>query len=62
MLGLAWGHFQVINFFILNISERFSPEVFEDTHLLRLVLDSQRLYFSQELTPTLTLGLRLGLG
>ena len=35
--------------------------VYEDTNLLHLVSDSQRLSFSQELTPTLTLGLSLGL-
>ena len=40
----------------------FSLNVYDDTNLLHLVLDSQRLSFSQELTPTLTLGLGLGLG
>ena len=40
----------------------FSLNVYDDTNLLELVLDSQRLSFSQELTPTLTLGLSLGLG
>ena len=40
----------------------FTLEVFDDAYLLRLVSDSQRLSFSQELTPTLTLGLSLGLG
>ena len=43
----------------------FTLEVFDETYLLHLVSDSQRLSFSQELTPTLklslTLGLRLGL-
>ena len=40
----------------------FSLNVCEDTNLLHLVSDSQRLPFSQEVTPTLTLGLSLGLG
>ena len=40
----------------------FSLNVYDDTNLLQLVLDSQRLSFSQELTPTRTLGLSLGLG
>ena len=40
----------------------FSLNVYDDTNLLHLVLDSQRLSFSQELTPILTLGLSLGLG
>ena len=35
--------------------------VFDDTNLLHFVSGSQRLLFSQELTPTLTLGLSLGL-
>ena len=61
-LGLAWGHFQDIKFSILNIFERFSLEVFDDTHLLHLLLDSQRFSLSQELIPTLTLGLSLWLG
>ena len=40
----------------------FSLNVYVDTNLWHLVSDSQRLSFSQELTPTLTLGLGLGLG
>ena len=35
--------------------------VFDDTNLLHFVSGSQRLLFSQELTPTLTLRLSLGL-
>ena len=61
-LGLAWGHFQDIQFFMLTSFKDFTLEVFDDTHLLYLVSDSQRLSFSQQLTPTLTLGLSLGLG
>ena len=46
---------------ILKIFRDFFLQVFDHTHLLYLVSDSQRLSFSQELTPTLTLGLSLGL-
>ena len=60
--GLAWGHFQDIKFFIYTNFKDFSLNVYNDTHLLHLISDSQRLSFSQELTPTLTLGLSLGLG
>ena len=56
-LGLAWGHFRDKKFFILTSFEDFYLEVFDDTHVLHLVSDSQRSSFSQELTPTLTLGL-----
>ena len=35
--------------------------MYDDTNLFHLVSDSQRFLFSQELTPTLTLGLSLGL-
>ena len=61
-LGLAWGRFQDNYFFLYGTFKVFSRNVFDDTHLLHLVSDSQRLSFSQELTPTLTLGLSLGLG
>ena len=61
-LGLAWGHFQNKYFFVYPSFKDFSLNVYEDTNLLHLVSDSQRLSFSQELTPTLTLGLSLGLG
>ena len=37
-------------------------DVFDDTHLLHLVSDTQRLSFSREFKPTLTLGFNLGLG
>ena len=61
-LGLAWGHFQNKNFFVYTSFKDFSLNVYDDTNLFHLVSDSQRLSFSQELTPTLTLGLSLGLG
>ena len=61
-LRLAWAHFQDIKFFIYTSLKEFSLEVIDDTHLLHLVSDSYRLTFSQELTPTQTLGLSLGLG
>ena len=61
-LTLAWGHFQDIKFFIYTSFKDFSLNVYNDTNLLHLISDSQRLSFSQELTPTLTLGLSLGLG
>ena len=61
-LGLAWAHLQNIKFFILTTFKDFTLEVFEDTHLLHFVSDSYCLSFSQELTPTLTLGLSAGLG
>ena len=61
-LGLAWGDFQNKYFFVYTSFKDFSLNVYDDTNLLHLVSDSQRLSFSQELTPTLTLGLRLGLG
>ena len=61
-LGLAWGHFQNKYFFLCPSFKDFFLKVYDDTNLLHLVSDSQRLSFSQELTPTLTLGLSLGLG
>ena len=61
-LGLASGYFQKKYFFVYPSFKDFSLNFYEDTNLLHLVLDSQRLSFSQELTPTLTLGLSLGLG
>ena len=61
-LGLAWGHFQDIKFFKLTNFRGFTLELFDDAHLFHLVSDSQRLSFSQELTPTLSLGLSVGLG
>ena len=60
-LGLAWGHFQGKNFFIYTSFKDLSLNVYDDTNLLHLVSDSQRLSFSQEVTPTLTLGLRIAL-
>ena len=56
-LGLAWGHFQNKNFFVYTSFKEFSLNVYDYTNLFHLVLDSQRLSFSEELTPTLTLGL-----
>ena len=61
-LRLAWGHFQNKYFFVYPSFKDFSLNVYEDTNLLHLVSDSQRLSFSQELTPTLTLTLALGVG
>ena len=61
-LGLAWGHFQNKYFFVFTSFKDFSLNVYDDTNLLHLVSDSRRLSFSQELTPTLTLGLSLVLG
>ena len=61
-LTLAWGHFQDIKFFIYTSFKDFSLNVYDDTNLFHLVSDSQRLSFSQVLTPTLTLSLTLGLG
>ena len=61
-LGLAWGDFQNKYFFVFTSFKDFSLNVYDDTNLLHLVSGSERLSFSQELTPTLTLGLSLGLG
>ena len=61
-IGLAWGHFQKKYFFVYTSFKDFSLIVYDDSNLLHLVSDSQRLSFSQKLTPTLTLGLSLGLG
>ena len=61
-LRLAWGHFHDKSFFVYLSFKDLSLNVYDDTNLLHLVSDSQRLSFSQELTPTLTLGLSLGLG
>ena len=61
-LRLAWGHFQNEYFFVYPSFKDFSLNVYEDTNLLHLFSDSQRLSFSQELTPTLTLTLALGVG
>ena len=60
-LGFAWDHYRDKNF-LSSSFEDFSLQVYDDTYLLHLVLDSQRLSFSQEFTPTLTLGLSIGLG
>ena len=61
-LGLAWGDFQNKYFLVFTSFKYFSLNVYDDTNLLHLVSGSERLSFSQELTPTLTLGLSLGLG
>ena len=61
-LGLAQGNLKYKNVFIYTTFKDFSLDVYDDIHVLHLVSDSQRLSFSQELTPTLTLGLSLGLG
>ena len=60
-LGLDWGHFQDKKFFIYTSFKDFSLDVCDDSCVFHLVSDSQRLSFFQELTPTLTLGLSLGL-
>ena len=61
-LGLPWGDFQNNFFFLFTSFKDFSLNVYDDTNVLHLVSGSERLSFSQELTPTLTLGLSLGLG
>ena len=61
-LGLASGDFQNNFFGVFTSFKDFSLNVYDDTNLLHLVSGSERLSFSQELTPTLTLGLSLGLG
>ena len=62
-LGLAWGDFQnKKNFIVYKSLKQLSLNVYDDTNLLHLVSGSERLSFSQELTPTLTLRLSLGLG
>ena len=61
-LGLAWGDFQNKYFLVYTSFNDFSLNIYDDTNLLHLVSGSERLSFSQELTPTLTLGLSLGLG
>ena len=48
-------------FLVYTSFKDFSLNAYDDTNLFHLVSDSQRLTFSQELTPTLTLGLSLGL-
>ena len=62
VLGLDWGHFdRDIKFFIYTSFKDFSLDVFDDTHLLHLASDTQRLSFSREFKPTLTLRFNLGL-
>ena len=60
-LGLAWGDFQNKYFFVFTSFKDFSLNVYYDTNLLHFFSCSERLPFSQELNPTLTLGLSLGL-
>ena len=60
-LRLAWGDFQNKYFFVYTSFKDFSLNIYDDTNLLHLVSGSKRLSFLQELTPTLTLGLSLGL-
>ena len=60
-LRLAWDHFEGKLFLIYTTLEDFSLEVYEDIYVLHLVSDSQRLSLSQELTLTLTVGLKLRL-
>ena len=61
-LELARGDFQNKYFFLFTTLKDFSLNVYDDTNLLHLVLGSERLSFSQELTLTLTLGLSFGFG
>ena len=61
-LRLAWGHLQNKYFFVYTSFKDLFLNVYDDTNLLHFVSGSDRLSFSQELTPTLTLGLSLGLG
>ena len=61
-LGLAWGDFQFKYFFVYTSLKQLSLNVYDDTNLFYFVSNFQRLSFLQELTPTLTLGLSLGLG
>ena len=49
-------------FVIFTTFKDVSLEDYADINVLHLVLDSQRVSFSQELTPTLNLGLSLRLG
>ena len=60
-LGLAWGDFQNKYFFVYTSFKDISLKGYDDTNLFHLVSASDRLSFSQEITPTLTLGLSLGL-
>ena len=63
-LGLPWDHIKDKNFFILTNFKDFFIDLYDDIHVLHLVSYSQRLSFSLELTPSVTLALilRLGLG
>ena len=61
-LGLAWGHLQDKKFYIYTSLKDFSLHGYDQTHVFHLVSSSQPLSFFQELTPTLILGLSLGLG
>ena len=61
-LGLRLGHFKDKNVFIYTTFKHFSLDFYDDIYILRLVSNSQRLSFTRELIPTLTLGLSLGLG
>ena len=45
-LGLAWGDFQNKYFLVYTSLKDFSLNVYDDTNLLHLVSDSQRLSFS----------------
>ena len=61
-LGLAWGHLQDTKFYMYPSLKDFFLHGYDQTHVFHLVSSSQPLSFFQELTPTLILGLSLGLG
>ena len=49
-LGLAWGDFQNKYFFVYTSLKHLSLNVYDDTNLFYLVVDSQRFLCLQELT------------
>ena len=62
LLVLGRGQIKDEKFFIYTTLKDYSLDVYDDINVLHLVSDSQRSLFSQELTPTLILGLSLWLG
>ena len=61
-LRLACSLIRNKKFYMDTCLKDFSLHGYDQSHALHLVSDSERLSFSQVLTPTLTLGLSLGLG